>query len=310
MAGNAPAQADKPPPAADAAAKEKVAKVTVDSVTKEWTARQEKVKTAVFECKIERTWHKGSFDAEPLPYWKKDQHTPPEDLKRTGISRVVFGGQKFRFDDHIPRWDPGTVGTYDSKHVDTYDGQLAKMLSDPTNSRQKYPTGRVEKSEASFAAKFIGLEPYFLSFRGDHPQHSHRLNLYKPTGRSSVIAGRTCAELSREVPANQNQYLLYVDVDRFVVVKKVTLNKRHTEPTWQIDISYSPDAVIGWVPQTWEYRIRTGLENKVSESGRTLVTKYQINPDVPKEEFDIAFPPGTYVVDKSSDKAVEYVIRW
>src|SRR5262249_12474319 len=67
----------------------------------------------------------------------------------------------------------------------------------------------------------------------------------------------------------------------------------------KVDVNYKPDAKAGWVPATWS-SVERYPDGALRLTVRATVTDYDINRRLDKSEFDIAFPPGTYVHD---DKA-------
>ena len=80
-------------------------------------------------------------------------------------------------------------------------------------------------------------------------------------------------------------------------------------PTWQLDVTYSPDPLVGWVPRSWEYIIRAGTGIQILESGRRTVSQYELNVSIADREFDINLPHGSRVIDMGSGKEVQYVIK-
>ena len=69
----------------------------------------------------------------------------------------------------------------------------------------------------------------------------------------------------------------------------------------QWDINYTRDDKHGFVPTSWTSTSRDKSIRQVN------VGKWSINPDVSAETFDLQFPAGTYVRDKTNN--TEYILR-
>ncbi|HUE72397.1 MAG TPA: hypothetical protein VMP01_16045 [Pirellulaceae bacterium] len=77
------------------------------------------------------------------------------------------------------------------------------------------------------------------------------------------------------------------------------LRRTTTQPgrlTSETDVTFKFDAKLGWIPANW---IRKGYKQDGSVLGtyKATVVTTEVNPDVPKETFDILWPPGTEVYD-------------
>ena len=65
---------------------------------------------------------------------------------------------------------------------------------------------------------------------------------------------------------------------------------------FKLDISYERDAVEGWYPAAW-----TGMSlfssGRIAMQFTAKVANYEINPKIPRADFQLDFPPGTIVAD-------------
>jgi hypothetical protein len=279
---------------------------TIDQILAVWKTRQEKVQSARFELSVEQTIHKGSVSilAESAP----GELDPPRDYIVTGTAGVSLSGSKLRYWYDRPQWDPVGKALHPSHFVDTYDGERYKQLRNPSSAQNNYPLAGIKPAQGSESAFQFPIAALFLTFRGDHPQFYRDLNKFAVTGRTIPIASRRCVELVRASAGSDRREVFFLDAEReYIVVRKATL--RGEQPMWQLDIAYRQDPTVGWVPSSWEYVIRVGKVPQPHESGRYTVTKYEINPALDAGEFDIAFPPGTRVLDKSSGQEVQYIVR-
>jgi hypothetical protein len=232
---------------------------------------------------------------------------PPRDNLVKGTTSVSLSGPKLRYSINQPKWDPLGKRLSPWQWVGAFDGQTHKFLQTPAYGKD-YPLGRVRKTKASGADLQTDILPLIFTIRGDHPQFFHELRLFKVSGRTILVAGRPCLEMVREAGAANWREVLFLDRDRdYVVVRQATL--ADDQPTSQVDVTYIPDATIGWVPQSWEYVVRAGKELRPVESRRVQLTSYDLHPQLDESEFDVSFPPRTLVIDESSSQEVEYVIQ-
>jgi hypothetical protein len=63
-----------------------------------------------------------------------------------------------------------------------------------------------------------------------------------------------------------------------------------------LTVNYRTDAVVGWVPETWQATMYSGRQT-TRESSDNRLLQVEFNREYPLETFQIAFPPGTQVID-------------
>jgi hypothetical protein len=233
---------------------------------------------------------------------------PPRDYEVEGVATWVLDGDKLRYTRGIPVWGPRTRKLYEEHYESAFDGQLLRTLRSPAADDANYPTAIIKPATRSDEALMIALMPLTITFRGHHELFFKDLRLYEATGRLAPIRGKSCLELVYQSRTRNRRELVYVDPGRGYVVTRTQTIVRDT-PTWQLDVSYDPDPVAGWVPREWEYMIRIGSPPVPHQSGKWRVTKYALNVSVPDGEFEPTYPPGTRVADSSEGKEVQYVVR-
>ena len=215
-----------------------------------------------------------------------------------------------RYSYDIPKWDRLRNATYETHHVDVFNGKTVKILNNPGSPSIDYPNGFMKNGHESQSASQFSIMPLIWAFRGDDPQFFHDVRRFELSKGIVAINDRPCLELVKRVPANNRRDVFYLDSRRdFVVVKQVIYES--DEPTWQVDISYISDKEIGWIPHKWEYliRVRSEATYHIVETERRTVTKYVIGKPIADSEYDIEFPPKTRVMDNSGEKSVQYVVK-
>lgn len=287
---------------------------TMDEILRAWKARQDKATTARFEMKVERTLPKGSSTLllQMSGFGPKEPASnldPPQDIIVNGTSKVSMNGPKMRYSFDVPAWNRIKHKTYDEHYIDVFDGQLCKFLRNPNEpNTQDYPAAVISNGTRANAALQFSIVPIVWAIRGDDPNYYNLLNGFKPTGQAVSIGNTTCVELQMKRPNSDNREVFYLDSSRdYIVVRKVTIDGG--VPTWQMDISYMPDRIVGWVPQSWEYIIRGATMNSIIEAERRFVSHYEIGNPIGNSEFDIELPAGTRVMDNTKQRSVQYVIQ-
>lgn len=282
--------------------------VTLEQIVATWKARQEKVKSASFEFNRKETIFKGSFNwilaSRNVP---DPQPNPPKTYEVEGTGAFRFSETNSYYSYDMPRWSPKTKALYQTRYETVFDGKISKSLRTPASGDQPYPNGIVKKAARSEPSSLFLLSPITKTLRGHHEQYSNDLPAFEVTGRTVAINGRQCLELVSESRSNNRREVLHLDKARgYVMVRHATFVQER--PTWKIDVTYSPDPLVGSIPQAWEYMIHDRKDQPPSESGRITVTKYHLNPDIPDGDFDLVYPPKTLVSDYSSGDMV-YVIQ-
>lgn len=292
------------------------AKPTTEQILRAWKARQDKAVTAHFEMSVESTIPKGSstLRVQAAGFAPKaaagGEVEPPQDTIVKGTSSLSLSGSKMRYSYDVPQWDRGHNELHEVHYADTFDGRLFKSLRNPSEpNKANYPAGHVEKAEGTHSVTQLAIIPLIWALRGDHKQFFHNLAQFDVTGRKVAISDQSCLELVRRTqPGGNKREVMYVDPMRDYVVARMAIMVED-KPTMQVDVAYSPDKAVGWIPHSWEYTIRLSSNNSLLEAQRRTVTSYEIGGPIDDSEFDLQFPPGTRVMDRSEGGNVQYVIR-
>lgn len=76
---------------------------------------------------------------------------------------------------------------------------------------------------------------------------------------------------------------------------------------YQMEINYKKDSVNGWVPWRWTGMSLDATGAVISHCACQVIS-YELNPSVPRNEFQVVFPEGTVVADRTRGGVV-YVVR-
>jgi hypothetical protein len=281
-----------------------------DEIIAAWRLRQEKAQSAHVEVRCSDMLHKGAIDFMGLRKSPSVESTPnpPRDFPVESSCSIWLSASRISYVEDRPLWDPGQREFHPQHYENVYDGQLTRYLRNPASATYSYPQSSVKPVSRSDIPTYFAIQPVFLCIRGAQDFRLDELARMQPTGRTVNVKGRPCVELSRNAQSSGQREFMYFDAQRdYVLVKKAILVG--DQPSWQLEIEYSPDPTVGWFPRTWEWLIQGGRPMQAQESGRRSVTSYQLNAEIPDDRFQIVLPPGTRVLDETSGSEVQYVIR-
>jgi len=122
----------------------------------------------------------------------------------------------------------------------------------------------------------------------------------KLTGRQVAVGGRSCWELN-VVPmgSGQRKESIWVDPERDYLATRFILSHGGL-PTYKVDVSYKADSDLGWIPDSWTM-VQIHEDGSLLMTAHSKMNEYSINPICDKSDFDVVFPPGTYVQNEKTN---------
>jgi hypothetical protein len=283
-----------------------------DKILKVWKERQSKVVRAHFDLTCKQMIYKEVPDTSEDKTKTSGKSVgvepnPPKDIEADGAGIVCIEGSKMKYVHDLPQWSLANRAIYTEHYEDIFDGKLFKSFRTPSSDANSYSLAVIKKADSPPSSKFFYLFPLMITIRGDDEKFVRTLANYELSSHTLLVSNRQCVELISGSNPDQNREVLYLDKDRnYIVVRKSIFIK--DVPLWQLDIKYTADPEVGWIPQSWEYMIRNG-NNRIEESARWNVAKYFINDSAPSDEINISFPKGTRVIDETGGGEVQYVIQ-
>jgi hypothetical protein len=274
--------------------------VTIETITKAWQARQERIRSGRFRWTDRITHPKGVFS----DFWKKSPRTagevsgtiPPEDTTFSSTCVLTFDGQKMRYSTDGARWSKKTKKYEPISELAVFNGDVSKDLDTTGPNHERYwPQGIIRREKRNIFASEPVLQPVLMTCRGMTPgMRAYDLETFDLTGRKVSIDRHLCWELRRQ-PTSNREDLLYVDSGRgFIFVRFLSTTRDIV--TRKIDVRYEVTPQKEWLPKEWTV-IQNTSDGKLDQSHQVRLTGYEINPIVGSEEFELEFPPGTRVHD-------------
>lgn len=218
---------------------------------------------------------------------------------------TIKGDDYFKYSYTGKRWSPHTR-QFEPIEYYAISNPEDRIFFDRRPDSDRPPSVSVSDSRLSSDEGALTLGPLMLAVRSGSPSR-RKLADYTVTGQTVTVEGRACVELLRGSRAEGNEDYLYLDPGRDWVVRRID-GYSDGKLTKRISAEYTADPVAGWLPSAWSYVIRSA-EGKALESGKVTVHQYEINTDIPDDEFRPKYPPGTFVVRDTKGKGTVSVVK-
>ena len=283
----------------------------MDEIAEVWKVRQKRLRTARIEWEETRLIPKHSQPPAESLLWEgkvtkkefaKLDPLPPADITLKMKHTALLDGGMLTLTHEGDRWDLSAGKVKKAASLSTFDGKDSKLLltGDP-----EMPMGVIwnEDRNANPLAQALVLhfQPCGSRVDGDDLKN-YRL---VAGNERETIDGRECIVVERMPPGppyEDDIRTSWLDPKRnFVPVR--------TRYGWKgrnVYISYRKDPMYGWIPSGWCWTYPEG--KKFFERITAKVTRCEINVDIPKSEFQLEFPVGTYVMEHRGDDHFRWIV--
>jgi hypothetical protein len=266
-------------------------------------ARQGAVRTLDVRFKWTEVYRKGVFKSG-VP---KNSQPPIPDLE--WVNRLVLDRDKIRieFIQSISMPNTGHVGKINS--IGTFDGTTTKLFSPVEGGGVPSALGSIEKEPRRVIERMLGRHwPITTAFRGVSPSlFGLTIDQLDPTGASLMIDGSLCREYAPK-PPDKSPPRYWLDTDKDYVLRRVQTLWNDSRVAAQLDVQYRRDPTAGWVPVSW---VSKGFQQDGALFSTVTVEVLSLSVNTPQapEQFDLTFPPGTYVADRRTDEKKAYLVQ-
>ena len=261
-----------------------------DQVAKAWKERQDKVQSADFHITTNSYYPKGGYSDYRPPGDTENKPIPAEDIRATRREKYVLDGTRVRVETDGVQWSGRDFRPI--QQITTLDGKMKTQLEVGVNP---VPRGWLAPENDYFEVKGQNCRPITRCFRGvSQTMRSFMVDDLKPTGTKVAIGGRICEQFIIKRVAGDRTELWLDPAREWVLAREVYIHpgKTHT----QLDITYEPHPVCGWIPKTWDFRHTKSDTVQVCVDSFS-VSEYTINQAIPESTFSLTFPAGTTVLD-------------
>jgi hypothetical protein len=308
----------------------------VKTVLAAWQQRQEGVRSARFTWTESRTLKAGAVVnrqmAESLRErfaasrtskagadTKKadaDGHNPPggiipkNDVTFSVTHKLVFDADKMRYEYNGKIWDAEKGDPVDQDLISVWDGETPKSLAKSVAFGN--PRGWVQKSARNMDLWQVHTIPLLLLYRPFHPElRDVNWSNMTVSDEQSIIAGKRCFALQQKINQQKGVVLLVWIADQSDYLIMRSQKSVNGTIISQYDFSYSADEEHGEVPTGWKY-VSMSPGGAMKQSSTAVVREREWNRPIDPTEFQLAFPPGTFVSDlkhKRGEPGEFYIVR-
>jgi hypothetical protein len=268
-------------------------------------SRQEAIKSIELLVRVKQT-------VEPKALKQSDRAgtgTYPKERKTfESVNRLVFDGNKIRFEDNHPIPNASTMDWVTSKCVYVSDGECVKFYQGPAQGlARENCVAKVSTVQTESVAGFRIYTPIHLACRGYHNPSCRTALTFgqlKPTGLISKIKGESVEEYLKASTEATNSVQAWVDAKSDYLPRRLRYNLKSGGPSGVTDIVTERDTGSGhWLPKTWVHTIYSSSGDKVQQTYTVTIESFRVNGDHARSEFDLTFPEGVEVYD---DRTGEY----
>jgi hypothetical protein len=272
------------------------AEPTKDAIAAVWKARHDGLRTARFNWTETVLIAAGTKLKRP-PGDQPPEELPPNDLKFKRSVMLSLNGKMLRFSQIGSAWETSLGTLVKRLYVSTFDGETSRSFysGDETVPRRFAVLGFDHAEARNQESNYYMLAPVLLTYRACDPDTGGRdLAKFKIGTKKATIDVHQCVILASASPSEITEEL-WLDPDRDFVVLRVSRSMPGKKTT--LDISYDQDPKLGWIPSSWRWIAFGPDSGRIFEEHTASVTLRELNTDVPREQFQFTYPPGTLVRD-------------
>jgi hypothetical protein len=287
--------------------------VTLETIVAAWQARQERVRSFKFTWTERQTYTAGAILSERDGVKNPDGLVIPETTTTYDATFTLsVDGDRMRFiRDGIAV--STKKGLFMQRSESVFDGEINKNYMAP--GAVEYPRGSVGNEQLNMDVHSVTVFPLLIAFRPFQAamgRFSEGLDGFALGTETAAVRGRQCVVL-KETPnsAGAGVRTVWLDQERDFALLRLN-HSTDGRTDWQIDINEHQRQGLDWVPVEWARTVvRPRGSYDLSTTAR--VAEHHINVPLDEKEFQLEFPPGTWVTDRREKSArgdaAEYILR-
>lgn len=264
-----------------------------------FAARQDRVRTAELVMKVQQLFPAGSVSAEaPVPI--KGGPLPERDTETEFVTRILVDGPKVLFESDQPIWGADTRALTRKSNLGAYNGTVNKLYAPQGIGPDNTPHGVIVPGGAVSHVRDILYLPVMLHLFGRRADlAAYTIDQFQQTGARLTVGGKRCEEY-RVTLSVTSALVLWLDPECGYSARRI----QHLElgrVCAQHDIELGKNTTVGWLPTSWATQ-RYDKKSKLLSRGHVELTQIALGDPIPSERFNIAFAPGTHVIEKATSK--------
>ncbi len=290
----------------------------VKAVLAVWKKKQESFRTGRFTWTETQTLKQGALMGQQKGAGNANagkgapsQVAPDKDMTITRTHKLIFDGEKVRYECKGKIWDPDKNETSDLETISVFDGETPKTLS--KSPVFDVPRGWIRQSARNRDLWQMNTTPLLLVYR---PFHSDLRDIspdkLATSDQPAVIEGKASFALTQPINEEKRaQLVIWAAHQLDYPVMRMQETVAGTMLS-QIDFSYAADEANGEVVSGWKYVRVSPSSGAMLQSSSCLVREYELNRPIDPKEFQLNFPAGTFVNDARPQKGASgefYMVR-
>ncbi len=278
--------------------------ITLVQVLHAWRNREQHVKTFRLRWTEEHFQAKGTLELPP-DRKQNGRSFPPRDTTYRVKSSCEMDRDMMRYGFNGESLQVYNDGALEHReYVSASDGVVSRAFWPIPNKLRAYPKGTTFDEKICCDASTLEVKPLLWIYRALDPRFAFSERSLRLSPNDEMIDNVKCKIVYFE--KNGVRSSIWTDPARDFVPLRFTIGSPVTgEITIRTDITYRQVPSHGWTPTGW----RT-LQPATGDLRRSVIARVMesaINIEIPRERFQIEFPPGTVVIDMSN-KGERYLV--
>jgi hypothetical protein len=271
--------------------------LTVQEIVRAWEATQSRIRSVRLSWIEWRSEVKGALSVPSAG----TAVVPPTDRSYAVPSQLKLDGvQKMSYAMRDRSWFKGREVA--RQYISAYDGQTSVVFW--PKSEAHYPDATIGQLKHNPDCASVCLLPFLMTLRPLEPTMGGcRADQLRLLPDEVILGDRRCRIVEHPVAPGSNKLvrLFWIDPLDECAIRRMVVKDRDVMLI-QMDVSYSSTPDRRSVPQQWKLVVNSGKSSTVGK-----LVDCEINPTIPIEEFQVAFPAGTLVTDDA--KGQWYIVK-
>lgn len=256
--------------------------------------RHEGARSLVVGIEVKEFVPKGRLEVT-TPKTKAATSVPPVDTEIRSRNQLTIDGKMMRYENNHPLWTAETGALVRTTQVIVTDGEVGKQYFPTGIAGNTNPRGIIWAEANPPGLRPTVLTPLTTHFRGLSTGIApYPLSSVKRTDRVLTLDRHPCVEYAAVSDPDRPISLFVDEKNQFVVRRIQKLHRGNVQ--YQLDVRYRQHDT-GLVPEHWAIN-EFDAKGLVKSTTEVDVVDLQINPVVPRSDFDIQYPQGCEVYDQ------------
>ena len=259
---------------------------TLETVLDVWRKREaaaESLKVVISE--VRTASHATGLEGEAIGGMTKVQRT------------VILEGVNFRNEQEGEFADRGSEVSQQLLMIATNDGERHKAVTTVSRGNKIVRSnGWIHGADNRIDIRSLATSPVVRHWRALSPANDFfKLDKLKLVSTEERIGKVRCFLLQQAYGTLGGIEKVWVAPDQDMAILRRTYTQQE-RLVIQLDASFKSDAKLGWIPTSWATK-STRQDGSIGSTLNAYVVSTELNPEFPKQTFDIDWPQGTTVYD-------------